>query len=362
MISSPTDRVLRRQAQSRAIRSSRSGTLTGAMLDRRRVLALCAGAAAASMSSCASRPEGEFVSVNGDRQWLLVSGQPTTGPILLVLHGGPGGSETVLFRHFNRALEQQVRMAYWDQRGAGRSYDPQRPPARMTVAQFVEDLAVMVQLLRDRYGVPVILLGHSWGSALGLLFVHAHPNATAAFVGVAPVADQAAQEAASYGWARSEARTRSHRTAQRELEDIGEPPFDVPKLMIKNRWVEAFGGTFAPGFGKWRTLARVILNCEASLGEVRQLIAANHFSLGAMWPEVRTLDVPARVPAVSVPVAFLLGRHDRQCPSELSLDYFERLECPAKEAFWFERSAHNPPFEEPDAFNLIVSKLVRQWT
>jgi proline iminopeptidase len=30
--------------------------------------------------------------------------------------------------------------------------------------------------------------------------------------------------------------------------------------------------------------------------------------------------------------------------------YFETIDAPAKRLIWFEHSAHNPPFAEPDAF------------
>lgn len=330
----------------------------GAAIGRRGV---CLGLAAGLMAAPAVRAAplgGAYLDVNGDRQWLMVAG---SGPPLLILHGGPGASETVLFRHFNRALEHRFTVAYWDQRGAGRSYDPERPPPNMTVAQLVRDLDVVVGLLRERLGAPVLLLGHSWGSALGLLYARERPDAVAGFIGVGQVADQGAQERASWAWALSEARRRGHGRAVRALEGIGAPPLDVPALMVKNRWVGAFDGDFAPGFSKTRTLLSALIGGETGVGEVRRLIAANTFSLRALWPEVRTLDLPARVPGVDVPVAFLLGRLDRQCPSDLAAAYLGRLGAPSRRLVWFERSAHNPPFEEPEAFDAAVLGTVHVW-
>jgi proline iminopeptidase len=48
---------------------------------------------------------------------------------------------------------------------------------------------------------------------------------------------------------------------------------------------------------------------------------------------------------------FLLGRHDQQVPSIVAARYFDRIEAPQKRLVWFEQSAHNPPFEEPELFN-----------
>jgi proline iminopeptidase len=50
----------------------------------------------------------------------------------------------------------------------------------------------------------------------------------------------------------------------------------------------------------------------------------------------------------------MLGRHDWQVPAVLAARYFDRIHAPTKRLVWFEQSAHNPPFEEPDRFNQAV--------
>jgi pimeloyl-ACP methyl ester carboxylesterase len=55
---------------------------------------------------------------------------------------------------------------------------------------------------------------------------------------------------------------------------------------------------------------------------------------------------------------FLLGRYDRHVPSELAEAYFERIDAHYKRLVWFEESAHNPPFEEPDKFNRVLREEV----
>lgn len=328
---------------------------------RRAVLGagLLAGGALA-WSQARIRPEGgQWIDLNGDRQWLGVRGGG--GPVLLLLHGGPGASETALFRHFNRGLEASARVACWDQRGAGRSFDPASPPASLTVAQHVADCAALIRHLKERFGAPVVLLGHSWGSMLGLLTIRAHPGLVAGFIGTGQVADQGAQELVSYRFALEAAERRNEARALAELRAIGPPPYEVDRLMVKNRWVEAFGGAFAPGFGKFGAAAGPIASGEVTIAEIIRIIRANDHALRLMWPEVREMDLTRLVPRVETPVAFLLGRLDRQCPSALAADYFDALVAPDKHLVWFERSAHNPPFEEPGRFDETVAGLLRRW-
>ena len=55
-------------------------------------------------------------------------------------------------------------------------------------------------------------------------------------------------------------------------------------------------------------------------------------------------------PDVEVPVYFCCGRRDYNVPSELVVEFGERLRAPHKEIVWFEHSAHLPNFEEPQKF------------
>ena len=115
--------------------------------------------------------------IGGVRQRLWFRSLDARNPPVILLHGGPGASESALFRHFNADLERHFLMVYWDQRGAGRSYRSSIPTASMTIEQFVRDLDEVVELVRERFGASqVILLGHSWGSAIGVLYASRHPE------------------------------------------------------------------------------------------------------------------------------------------------------------------------------------------
>lgn len=120
-------------------------------------------------------------------------------PPLILLHGGPGLGETALFRHFNAPLEKRFTLVYWDQRGAGKSYDRGIPRSSMTVDQFLNDLDELVDAVCKRVGATrVVLFGHSWGSVLGVLYAARFPEKVAAYVGSGQIGDWAAAESASY--------------------------------------------------------------------------------------------------------------------------------------------------------------------
>ena len=68
----------------------------------------------------------------------------------------------------------------------------------------------------------VVLLGHSWGTAIGLVYAARFPDKVAAYVGVSQVADMYEGERLSYKFARSEATRRGDRSAAQALARIGQ--------------------------------------------------------------------------------------------------------------------------------------------
>src|ERR1035438_3780060 len=50
---------------------------------------------------------------------------------VILLHGGPDFSEMRLFRRYNGPLERSFTVVYWDQRGAGKSFNPNIPKSLM---------------------------------------------------------------------------------------------------------------------------------------------------------------------------------------------------------------------------------------
>ena len=59
----------------------------------------------------------------------------------------------------------------------------------MAIDAFVADLDVVVEQVRRRFHHDrVVLLGHSWGTAIGTLYAAAHPEKVAAYVGIGQIA------------------------------------------------------------------------------------------------------------------------------------------------------------------------------
>src|ERR1035438_10143950 len=76
-----------------------------------------------------------YLRLGGLSQWVMIRGESLANPPLILLHGGPGFSEMRLFRRYNGPLERTFTVVYWDQRGAGKSFNSNIPKSSMTVEQ-----------------------------------------------------------------------------------------------------------------------------------------------------------------------------------------------------------------------------------
>jgi pimeloyl-ACP methyl ester carboxylesterase len=304
-----------------------------------------------------------FVPVDEARLFLHVRASNPAAPVLLWLHGGPGGAERPLFRYYDGGLEDHFVVAYWDQRGAGRSFDPDADPARLTIARHLADLDVVVDRLRRELGRDrIVLIGHSWGGALALLYSAAHPGKVAAVVAVAPAVATRAAEDAEYAFVAAEAARRGDTDVGAELTAIGPPPLaTAAKTLALERLSDAYGGVFHRRPHRVWVVLRAIVGGLVTPWEIARILRANDVSLAAMHAERATLDLRRSVPAVAVPVLFLLGRHDRHADATLAASYFDELAAPAKRLVWFEDSAHNPPFEEPERFQAVVVRELKSF-
>jgi proline iminopeptidase len=148
-------------------------------------LAACLTFAPAASARLTATTTGEHrFGIGSVHLWYRVAGKPGGTPVLF-LHGGPGEGSQTFARYAGPALEARLRMVYLDQRGSGRS---DRPKAAddYSIAQLVED----IEALRLRLGAPRIdLIGHSFGTILGLEYAARYPHHVAHLVLAGAVPD-----------------------------------------------------------------------------------------------------------------------------------------------------------------------------
>jgi len=103
-----------------------------------------------------------------------------SGPLVVVLHGGPGASHDYLLPQYD-LLGTRRSLLYYDQRGGGQS-----PVPRDTPVGWREHVADLDALRQDLELDRLALCGYSWGGLLAVLYFLEHPERVARLALVSP--------------------------------------------------------------------------------------------------------------------------------------------------------------------------------
>lgn len=303
----------------------------------------------------------EAVRIGGIEQWIEVRGQDVNNPILLFVHGGPGIAFIPLSGSFQRSWESHFTVVQWDQRGAGKTYawnDRELQRTTMNVPQMQEDTLEVVNYLRQRFKrTKIFVVGHSWGSSLGLWFAHEHPDLIYAYVRVGQFVNMEQNDSQAYKDALQQARSLHNLGAIRELEYIAPYPplaLDAHKGAIARGWEEQLlGPPPSPGaFSNPRRLLTDLVSApEYSLGDDLAFVRGLSLSFDIFSPQIPKIDLNQLGPDFRVPVFFFEGKYDPYCRPSLIQQYTHEIKAPQKELIWFDNSGHFPFFEEKQKFS-----------
>lgn len=305
----------------------------------------------------------EPIELGGITQWLLIRGRRRSLPLLLWLHGGPGGAQIGWARAFQRELEEHFVVVNWDQRGAGLSYSTKVPADSLTLEQYTQDTIDLANHLRERFAMPrIFLVGHSWGSVLGLLATQQSPECFQVFVGVGQIVHQDESARLAWQWAIQTAQERGDRKAIQQLEQLGSPPYPDGTHSMKqlNRWTDRFRGQWHNAPVNQAMSKPFLLSTEYALLDKIRYFRGVAFSQRQAREKMTSINLVERIPKIEIPVYFCIGRHDHVASPILAQQYFDRLAAPRKTWIWFENSAHYPPFEEPEAFVNVLVQIQKE--
>lgn len=303
----------------------------------------------------------EKVELGGVDQWISIRGADTGQPVLLFLHGGPGSANLAKLRIQTPDLEQHFVVVNWDQRGAGKSAGLFTKYGELSIEQMVSDAHELIAHLKTRFGVEKIyLMGFSWGGILGLELAARFPEDLYATISVSQEIYPLEAEKLSLEYVRGVALDTGNTQAINELAGI-DPTYRgadwLRQLNTQRKWLLQFGGVYHTTDSYSHELWMMLRAPEYSLFDVALWPLGSARSLEQLWPEVMAVNFFESVPEIHVPVYFFVGRYDQNCPPQVTVRYFEQLTAPAgKHMVWFENSAHDPFFDEPDR---MVQELIK---
>ena len=313
-----------------------------------------------------SLTEKNWIEIGGIRQGYFIRSENQENPVILFLHGGPGSPSLPFHipREVSERLEKYFTVVYWEQRGAGISFNRSIDPATMTVEQMIEDTRQMTEYLQRRFNQEKIyLMGNSWETFLGVKTIEKHPENYLAYIGIAQVTNQVESERLAYDFMLKHAMKIGDRRAVRNLQKFDKNAPEFPCLTyieisrsLMNRY--GIGMTHTERLNNFRMGRKILFFRGYTFSEKLNYIRGMSFSIEHLWDNVIDVNLFESSTSFQVPIFIIHGKWDYQVSYTLAREWLEKIEAPEKGFFSFENSAHMPNMDEPENFVQVVRNIV----
>lgn len=222
-------------------------------------------------------------------------------PVFFVIHGGPGVDHTTC-RPVLSPLSEIAQLVYFDHRGHGRS--ARDNSETYTLDNNVEDMEALRQYLGlERIG----LLGFSYGGMVALTYVSRYPNHVSQLIPVVTAAD-----------------SRFLTLAQAKLAREGTPEQQVIAQLL---WDGQFASEqqLQEYFQILGPLYSLTFDLDKSMDAWRRVIFNPEAINQAFGGFLRTYDIRAALPQISVPTLVIGAEKDWICPPQFSREIAQAI-------------------------------------
>jgi pimeloyl-ACP methyl ester carboxylesterase len=313
-----------------------------------------------AVTSAAGIDEASYVSIGGIEQWVTIRGRHRENPVLLFLHGGPGDVTNPWAFALFAPWQEQFTIVQWDQRGAGRTLRRTGPSIAptMTLDRIVNDGIALAEYLRTHLGKDkIIVVGHSFGSIIGLRMARARPDLFFAYVGTGQVADGPSNYTVAYDALVAKARSLGNPQALDELTRIGRPPYASGRgYAVQRKWANAFEGADQFLYG---AIGLALVAPGNSVRDINDWFDGQQLSGERLVAQTAALGPKDLGLDFAIPIFVFQGAEDFTTPTALSRRYLASVKARRKAFVSIEGGGHFAVFMKSDRFLKELTRRVR---
>ncbi|MBR9860048.1 alpha/beta hydrolase [bacterium] len=298
---------------------------------------------------------------------VYVHGNAEDKTFVIMLHGA--GSFGLAFREgaFTEKFEEDYVMVYWDQRAQGMSEGRFDYPENV-IDLMSEDLEVLVKTLKYRYGddIKLVLMGHSWGGALGTYYLlrDGQQELFNSWIIIDGVHDfpLSAQTRQSLMLSIAEDQLAAGLNVERweeiqenllELDSNNSEDYDA----ILNMALKVQGQLIEDGMIGDQETGELLRRTIIDNNPINWLVNHANFQ-PAQWGVKNELSMADHLDQITLPTLFLWGKYDVSVPPRVGRDAFDRYGSAEKKFVLFEETIHHPFNTEKDKFRDEVSSFI----
>ncbi|KKO54934.1 alpha/beta fold hydrolase [Paenibacillus sp. DMB20] len=293
----------------------------------------------------------EQVEINGTGHELMIRGQDQNNPIVIFVHGGPGVSEIPYVTKYQDLLEKNFTIVRYDQRASGKSYHFGEDYSNLSTDLLVKDLLAVTDYISTRFNQKkVILVGHSFGTYIGMQAAEQAPEKYEAYIGIGQMSNILESELDGLNFTIDQAKLSGNTTDAGYLQGLTEK-VQSGDMLTPRQYVRKYGGA-----------ARLIDNNEdinhgLLFGPEYNLLDRIRYMRGVSYVQEILIGqamekpLPTIITKLDLPVYFIMGQYDYMTSAKAAKTYFDQIDASEKEFITYDQSAHYPQFEEKEKFS-----------
>lgn len=297
----------------------------------------------------------EQVEINGTDHEMMIRGTDKENPVIIFVHGGPGCSEIPYAEQYQDVLETNFTVVNYDQRASGKSYHFFEDYSNLSSDLLVEDLLAMTDYISERLGKEkVILIGHSYGTYIGMQAANKAPEKYEAYIGIGQMADTRGSEMDSLNYVMTQAENAGNIDDVLELKKVTESIHNGDTFTPRN-YVMKYGGSSRLIDNPDGDNVSMLFSSAYNLLDVIRYNYGLSFSQNTLLKDILNNPLPDLATKLNVPTYFIMGKYDYMTSANAAKKYFDKIDADQKEFITYEQSAHYPQFEEKEKFNEWMS-------
>jgi len=301
----------------------------------------------------------EYVQINGIEQYFLHL-PSDSDDVVIMLHGGPGLANSYV-AYYQQPYVDFCNVVYYDQRGAGKTQiRNQSTPESLSLDVMLEDLRQTITYIKKKYNTSKIYLaGHSWGSMLGTQYVLTYPNDVAGYIGYGQGVPNSKQDRHYYEFVKAEVMKSGNLEHISAFEQVSESFPNVPR----ENYFEQYNIVAGIGFGLgYDFMVNDVFEIYANSPTWKDADAINAEIVEKLneklYAEILYDWEVDEEKSYTVPVYYILGRHDEMTSSVIAAEYFETIKAPQKKLYWIEDAGHLLDTDNPSAFFKVIKEIL----
>ncbi len=309
----------------------------------------------------------EHVEINGIKQYIQIRGKDKSNPVILFIHGGPGGSMAGLAHIMQGSWEDKFTVVNWDQRNTCKTLlankDKVAEIAKIgTMEDYIQDIDEIIKYLHTVCEFEkLIIMGFSWGSVIGSEYAKVHPENVSAYIGVGQLINYIEGFQVVCGQLMERAREAGNKKDIKKINTIlaaiPEDGHDIDELLKQVMVFSSLGAKYISKNTRAFPTKEFFASPLLDKASRKTWFKSDSKNYEGTFKTMCDYDFRDHM-SFPVPVVFITGEDDTSCPHSMLQEIIDNVEAPSKELHIVSKAGHTCFWDNEEEFVRILNNCV----